>query len=100
MIIHDFKKIECCNCGILFAVSETMNNHWKDDKKTFHCPNGHPQSYTESEADRLKVRLDAKVKIIISLENQIDVLKNPKPEPKSKPKPKPKSNSKSKSKKS
>jgi hypothetical protein len=50
---------ECCKCGVLFAVSEDLRNQWRKTKATFYCPNGHPQSYTESEADQLRRQLEA-----------------------------------------
>ena len=54
---------ECCNCGVLFA----MTKDFKDEKlkyrnspnrKTFYCPNGHPQFYMgETEEQKLKREL-------------------------------------------
>ena len=44
----------CCRCGICFGVpSEFLNNRIKD-KAQFYCPNGHGQSYVESEADKVR----------------------------------------------
>lgn len=53
-----FLTEECCNCGVLFAVSEDLIAQWRKTKRSFYCPNGHSQSYTESEADRLKRELE------------------------------------------
>lgn len=50
---------ECCNCGVVFAVSNDLQDSWRKTKRTFHCPNGHAQSYTESTAERLQRELDA-----------------------------------------
>ena len=36
-----------------------MSNRRYKDAKTFYCPNGHGQSYTESEAYKLKKQLKA-----------------------------------------
>jgi Zn-finger nucleic acid-binding protein len=58
----EFKIIECCNCGVLFAVSEELNKNLLRTKNTFYCPNGHPQSYTKSTEERLKEEYDAIIK--------------------------------------
>lgn len=52
-----FVTIECYKCGVVFAVDETLQNYWKRDKTEWFCPNGHGQSYTENEADRLRREL-------------------------------------------
>lgn len=49
--------ISCYKCGIRFAVENELDSNWRRDKTQFFCPMGHPQSYTESEADRLKREL-------------------------------------------
>lgn len=54
-----FETIECCNCGVVFAVSGDLNRNFRQHKQKFYCPNGHGQSYTESEADRLRKQLEA-----------------------------------------
>ncbi len=43
----------CCACGIEFAMPAGLQASRKQDQKEFYCPNGHPQSYRESEAARL-----------------------------------------------
>lgn len=37
---------ECCNCGVTFGLPKSLQRKLIDNKKTFYCPNGHPQSYT------------------------------------------------------
>lgn len=50
---------ECCNCGITFHVPAVFQKACRaDSRKTFYCPNGHGQSYTESEADKLRQERD------------------------------------------
>ena len=51
-------NITCCNCGIIFGVPDQWLSSRRDDKRTFYCPNGHGQSFTESEADRLRRERD------------------------------------------
>jgi hypothetical protein len=52
-----FTTIDCCKCGVVFAVDESLNANWQREKTKFFCPNGHAQSYSENEADRLKREL-------------------------------------------
>jgi Zn finger protein HypA/HybF involved in hydrogenase expression len=54
-----FETMECCNCGVLFAISNELQDNFRKTKKSFYCPNGHSQSYTENEADRLRRQLEA-----------------------------------------
>jgi len=49
--------ITCCNCGVEFGMTVYFEQQRREDKRTFHCPNGHPQSYTESRADKLERQL-------------------------------------------
>ena len=53
----EFVTEECCNCGVIFAITRDHQASFLRTKQWFYCPNGHRQSYTESEADRLKRRL-------------------------------------------
>ncbi len=61
---HTYKEVAtmyvetCCNCGVLFGMPRTLNNSLRETQRTFYCPNGHPQLYTKSTADKLKDRLD------------------------------------------
>lgn len=60
-----FIVIDCCSCGISFCMTEDMQNRRRDDGKSFFCPNGHSQSYTESTVDRLRKELEAKDKLLL-----------------------------------
>lgn len=53
-----FVAIDCYKCGVSFAVDKQLQANWRANKTQFFCPNGHPQSYTESEADRLRKQLE------------------------------------------
>lgn len=49
------KNEECCNCGVIFGMTDYYYNQRREDHKTFYCPNGHGQSYTaETEAEKYK----------------------------------------------
>lgn len=51
---NDLERIDCCNCSVRFGVPAGFTAYRRQDKRMFYCPNGHPQSFTESEADRLR----------------------------------------------
>lgn len=49
------ETLECCNCGVLFAITQEYQIARRKDHRWFHCPNGHPQNYRgKSDADRVK----------------------------------------------
>lgn len=68
------KTIECCNCGVLFQVSATLNANWLKTKQTFYCPNGHPQSYIKSTEETLRERIEYKDRAISEKSREIDRL--------------------------
>lgn len=83
-INKEHRSIECCNCAVIFTVSVEFDNNLRESKKTFYCPNGHPQSYTKSTSERLKKELEEKREIIESKDREIRILsaklkENPKP---------------------
>jgi pantothenate kinase type III len=53
-----FTTVDCYKCGVVFAVDRTLEAMWRRDRTQFFCPNGHGQSYTKSEADRLREQLE------------------------------------------
>lgn len=52
---------ECCNCGVLFGIPNTMQDLLREKPgTTFYCPNGHPQHYTgKTEAQKQRERADS-----------------------------------------
>lgn len=48
----------CSNCGTPFGIEQCLYNNLRKTKAIFYCPNGHGQSYTQSEAERLKIELE------------------------------------------
>jgi hypothetical protein len=48
---------ECVKCGCIYAVTSNFQSTRKEDKATFYCPNGHPQSYTKSTAQTLQEKV-------------------------------------------
>ena len=52
------ETIDCCTCGIVFAMPDTMVRRMQATGGLFYCSNGHAQSYTTSEGQRLREKLD------------------------------------------
>lgn len=53
----------CCACGTPFMMSDNLHDARREDHRTFHCPNGHPQHFPgKTEADRLRAELEAERK--------------------------------------
>lgn len=50
--------LNCCTCGIVFAMPDTMVRRMEDTGGLFYCSNGHPQRFTTSEVQRLREKLD------------------------------------------
>ncbi len=48
---------DCCNCGVVFAMPDSMQRRVQANGAYFYCPNGHPQHYTESDVQRLEKQL-------------------------------------------
>ncbi len=49
-----FELICCCTCGVDFYIPTLLEQNLRKTKDSFYCPNGHPQAYMESAADRLR----------------------------------------------
>lgn len=54
-----------CSCGITFGVPKTWLDDRRNDKRDFHCQNGHSLSFRESEIDRLKKQLEQKELLLV-----------------------------------
>lgn len=57
--LDEIVRETCCNCGVVFGVTKFLQDMKIRDKACFYCPNGHGQSYTTNEADRLRKQLEA-----------------------------------------
>lgn len=49
----------CVSCGCMFAVTAQMDSQFKDTGKSFSCPNGHSQSYSETTVAKLRKEIEA-----------------------------------------
>lgn len=51
---------ECCNCGVLFAITEETYKRLRKSQEWFYCPNGHSQHYVgKTEVQKLREQLEA-----------------------------------------
>jgi hypothetical protein len=46
--------IQCSACSVWYGLDKTFKDRRYSDKQSFYCPNGHAQSWTEGDADRLR----------------------------------------------
>jgi len=46
---------DCCNCGVMFALTQELKNELLSSKRDFYCPNGHRQHYL-GESDDAKIK--------------------------------------------
>jgi len=58
---------ECCVCAVTFAMPDRLQRAARADAEVwFFCPNGHRQHYSESEAMRLRKKLDEQTRMATS----------------------------------
>src|SRR5690242_7403598 len=53
-ILMNFCRQDCIQCGTVFFIPQTLDATVRDTGQTFYCPNGHPQAYSESNADKFR----------------------------------------------
>ena len=58
----------CVNCGILFALPQDLRTQRQSDGHSFYCPNGHSQSYTTTDAMRLREEREKSTRLIADLD--------------------------------
>jgi hypothetical protein len=51
-----FKTIDCCSCGFLFAIPESVLREWRDSHVTFHCPSCNVSQHFTAESDAEKYK--------------------------------------------
>lgn len=62
----------CCACGTAFGMAESVYRDRRRTLETFYCPNGHAQSFKQSEADRLAAELKRAQLLAASLKEDAD----------------------------
>ena len=77
--------IQCCDCGVPFAISQDMQARLLKCRNTFYCPNGHGQHFTgDTEEHKLRRELSATKFELDSARRKIaDLQKKPKARKKS-----------------
>jgi hypothetical protein len=51
----EMETMECCVCGVTFAMPKEMMDKYTENHKSFYCPSGHSQYFpSESKAERLE----------------------------------------------
>jgi hypothetical protein len=58
----NWAPITCCDCGMTFHVPEFWRRERLEKGGGFHCPNGHPLRYGETELDRLRKQVEQEKK--------------------------------------
>lgn len=55
------ETIECCNCGVTFAMPASWLRVYEGDpNRFFYCPAGHPQHFSKSTATKLREEIERK----------------------------------------
>jgi hypothetical protein len=50
--------LDCAVCGIVFGITTELEKRRREDGKTFYCPNGHNNVYTQNELDRARKQVE------------------------------------------
>ena len=61
-IATSYTVIDCYKCGSLFAVPSQVNDEFVRSGRSFYCPNGHSQFYTESTETQLRKEREARAR--------------------------------------
>lgn len=68
---RSLEPTDCAVCGATFAVAPHFLASRRADKAGFYCPNGHQLSFNESEADRLKKKLEQAARDLAAKESAL-----------------------------
>lgn len=61
----EFVTMTCGGCGVLFAFSRTYYEKRREDRKTWHCPNGCVRHFTgQTEAEKLQQEVERQKSIL------------------------------------
>lgn len=66
------ETLNCYLCGVIFAMPEPLKQRRREDSKSFWCPNGHEQHFTETEAARLRKQLERAQSAATAARDQAD----------------------------
>lgn len=65
------ETVVCASCGVVFAIDEAFKSFKQRDGTPFHCPNGHPNIFS----DNTRKNLDRATARITELENELEETK-------------------------
>jgi len=58
----------CISCGVVFAITDAMDNELRRNGRNFYCPNGHTMHYGDSVEARLKKERESHARTIARLD--------------------------------
>lgn len=67
-VLTTYVVIDCCQCGALFGIPNDVDDELLRTGRSFYCPNGHPQHYTESTETKLQAERDKNARITAQLD--------------------------------
>jgi hypothetical protein len=70
MIDEEMEHQQCIVCGVHWLMPQYILRKRRQDKTNFYCPNGHPQCFRESDADRLRRERDILQQQIARVEDE------------------------------
>lgn len=66
------KTTTCVNCGVIYAMPETLMNYHQLHGEIHYCPNGHGQSFTEPEVPKLEKELREQKNYLKNAKDMLD----------------------------
>lgn len=66
--------MDCCVCGVIYALSAHMRNEREENGGSWHCPNGHKLSYTKSQVQREREKREATERLLRQTESRAERL--------------------------
>lgn len=67
-VLTTYEVIACYKCGVLFAVPDDVHDELHRTGRTFYCPNGHGQVYTDSTVAQLQKERDRNARLVSMLD--------------------------------
>lgn len=67
-----FGVVDCSECSIVFALTDSFIQRCTSSGKTFYCPNGHAQAWKETDAAKLRKAKEEAARTEARLRRQID----------------------------
>ena len=69
-ILTIYTVIDCPACGVLFAITEELEERRRKDGKSFYCPNGHSMSYGNSDTEKLRKEREKNARLTARLDQE------------------------------